>query len=240
MSGMLPLILFVPGLRPKPEPDTHRTELLRCLNAGMARVNPDAAKDFAKNEQSFEVVAWNFPFYHEYHDIELDRGGIEAALRQDSAAEPDRREVDSWKRAIVRLIYKLADFVPFIIPRMASGKVELHLKDFRRYARNIDGIGEATRQLLIKPFVEASCAERPVLIIGHSMGSVIAYDALWQISQDSSNPCKLDALLTLGTPLGQNLIRHRLIGASAEGPRRYPGNIHRWINVSAVGASDGH
>ena len=39
----------------------------------------------------------------------------------------------------------------------------------------------------------------------------------------------------MGSPLGQSYIQKRLLGAREAGERRYPGNIRRWMNLSAVG-----
>jgi hypothetical protein len=39
----------------------------------------------------------------------------------------------------------------------------------------------------------------------------------------------------MGSPLGQNYIQKRLKGKDAIGNVRYPDNIRRWVNLSAVG-----
>ena len=230
-----PLILFIPGLRPKPPAEEHRAQMLRCLIKGLRRVAPDIAGDFDSRSSAFQLVAWNYPFYHQYHDISDDMPGIEAVLIKEEADPRDRSEAKSWKRAIIRFIYRIADFLPFLIPQLASGKIELHLRDFRRYVSNRGGDAEAARGLLKTPLVDALRAGRPVMIVGHSMGSVIAYDVLWQLSHQSYDSYRLDTLLTLGTPLGQNLIQHRLKGSQEEGVGRYPTNIGDWVNISAAG-----
>jgi len=74
-----------------------------------------------------------------------------------------------------------------------------------------------------------------VMIIGHSMGSVIAYDALWELTHIEKNPGRVDLFLTLGSPLGMRFTQERLMGAHASGKRRYPHNIRRWMNVTAQG-----
>ena len=38
-----PLMIYVPGLKPKPEPRAHRRELFRCLLEGVRRIDPDSA-----------------------------------------------------------------------------------------------------------------------------------------------------------------------------------------------------
>jgi pimeloyl-ACP methyl ester carboxylesterase len=66
------------------------------------------------------------------------------------------------------------------------------------------------------------------VVIGHSLGSVIAYEALrvhpeWNI----------DTFITLGSPLGVGVIQKRLQPPILAGGRsRWP-NVARWINVAA-------
>jgi pimeloyl-ACP methyl ester carboxylesterase len=72
-------------------------------------------------------------------------------------------------------------------------------------------------------------------MVGHSLGSVVAYEALcahpeWPVR----------ALVTLGSPLGiRNLIFDRLVPAPAEGPGGprggWPGAVRSWVNVADAG-----
>ncbi|HEX2139207.1 MAG TPA: hypothetical protein VHG33_05800, partial [Woeseiaceae bacterium] len=128
-----------------------------------------------------------------------------------------------------------ADRLPFLIPQIADENLELHLRDLRRYVSNADDIAEATRRLVKLPLRAAFQSGRPILLIGHSMGSVIAYDALWQMSRQSREDLEVDLLLTMGSPLGQLTIQRRLLGCGATGEARYPANIRRWANIAAVG-----
>jgi hypothetical protein len=73
------------------------------------------------------------------------------------------------------------------------------------------------------------------VLIGHSFGSVIAYDTLWELCHLQSNPGKVDLFVTMGSPLTMNYIRQRLKGAQRSGAERYPTNIKRWINLAALG-----
>ena len=85
------------------------------------------------------------------------------------------------------------------------------------------------------PLLAASGGQHPVLLIGHSMGSVIAYDALWELSHSHGNPVSIDLFLTMGSPLGQRFMQRRVNGHDRTGADRYPRNIRRWKNLTAKG-----
>jgi hypothetical protein len=84
---------------------------------------------------------------------------------------------------------------------------------------------------LVKAQVDVRVAEAVTaqcrVVIGHSLGSVVALEHLRLHPQGH----RLDLLLTLGSPLGMRAIRHLLadpgFGADSEGP---PG-VRRWVNL---------
>ena len=92
-----PLILYIPGLLPKPEPVAHREQLLRCLLEGVRRLDADVAADIELHERSFDIVSWTYDFYGEHRDIALDLADIERLLLQPRAAERDIADAVSWK-----------------------------------------------------------------------------------------------------------------------------------------------
>jgi hypothetical protein len=91
------------------------------------------------------------------------------------------------------------------------------------------------RQLVADALLAAWRAGDRVLLAGHSLGSVIAWDVLWEFSYRFAIPYHVDLFLTFGSPLGLRLVNSRLLGAREIGRRRYPTIIRRWANLSAVG-----
>ena len=230
-----PLIIYIPGLLPKPAPELHREELLRCLLEGIRRIDPEAAADLGAHSRCFDVVSWTYDFYEEHRDIALDLPGIEELLRKSGPSEQDIAEAVSWRRRCLQALYGASDWLPFLIPRMASGQVKLHIRDLRRYIKNDNEIAEVIRRRLKVPLEAASLAGRPILLVAHSMGSVIAYDALWQLSRKEDRGVLVDQFLTMGSPLGQRFIQQHLMGFREKNGQRYPDNIGEWLNISAVG-----
>jgi len=230
-----PLILYVPGLKPKPEYSLHREQVMRCLLEGVRRIDPDTADEMARDEHCFDIVSWTYDFYGTHRDINLDLADIEAVLKQTQATAEDKQIATSWKRRFIRSLYRAADHLPFLIPHFADEDVELQLHDLRRYAKNEGDIAEIVRRAVKIPLRAAASAGRPILLYGHSMGSVIGYDSLWQLSHEPAEEVRIDLMLTTGSPLGQRLIQHRLKGFRKQGVERFPGNIRRWINIAAIG-----
>ena len=231
----LPLIIYVPGLRPKPEPARHRDALFRCLIAGVRRQDERVALDIASNLHCFDLISWTYNFYGEHRDIAIDAEAIDAVIEQPFATENDILEATNWQRRFARRLFALADFLPFLIPHVANERVEMHMQDLWRYLGNRNDIAEHTRQLLKMPLRAAAESNRTILLLAHSMGSVIAYDALWQLTHDHHDAVSIDLLVTMGSPLGQRYIQKRIKGNSAGGIDRYPDNIRRWINLTSQG-----
>ena len=230
-----PLILYVPGLLPKPEAGAHKAALRRCLAEGLRRHDALVAGEFDAAERSFDLVAWTFDFYREHRDFALDAGSVDALVAQPEASEQDIVEATSPGKRVVRWLYRVGNLFPFLIPHLADERIELHLRDLMRYAHDRNGIAAHTREMLKMPLRAAWEAGRPVLLMAHSMGSVIAYDALWEMSHDGHDALQIDLLLTMGSPLGQSYLQRRILGREKSGRDRYPGNVRRWVNLSAVG-----
>ena len=234
-TATAPLILYIPGLLPKPEPEIHREALLRCLTAGVRRYDEDVAERIEANPATFDIVSWTYNFYGVHRDFSIDRDAVEAVIETPFASKRDMAEATSLQRRFTRWLYHLGDLLPFLIPHIASERMELHLRDLRRYLRDDNGIAEHTRGMLKLRLRAAAEGGQPVLLIAHSMGSVIAYDTLWELSASGRDHMRLDMLLTMGSPLGQRYMRKRLKGAGKSGYERYPGNIRRWKNLAAIG-----
>ncbi|TNF39187.1 MAG: hypothetical protein EP315_00180, partial [Gammaproteobacteria bacterium] len=227
-------ILFVPGKNPKPAKHDHQHLLWRTLVEGVRRADPLIADDLAQHKANFEVIAWNPLFYGETKDVSRDLPWIDTLINTHGPTESDIDEANSWHVKLSRGLYRLTDYVPYLINVMPDIMRETAL-ELNRYFQNRHNIAHDIRTLLkqqLHPLLES---HSHILLIGHSLGSVIAYDTLWELSHEDKWPGKIDLFLTLGSPLGMNYVQHRLLGAWNIGTAKYPTNIRRWVNVSSVG-----
>ena len=226
-------IVFVPGLRPKPPHSAYRDDLMRCIEFGLQRRVPAAAAALRAAPESLRLYAWTEAIYGEHRDTTLDRPGIGALLAAPSADAAQRASIDSWRRRLVQAAHRAGDRIPQLGRLFANERQRILLREARDYLRNRRGIGSQVRAGLTELLAQAYSEERRLIIIGHSLGSVIAYDTLWELSAASS--LRVELFLTLGSPLGTRFVS-RLIKGVDEPPRtRYPRNIRRWTNIAAKG-----
>lgn len=233
MSSTRRKIIFVPGMKPKPLPETHLRELCRCLTAGLAWARPEAARQFLGAADCLTLVPWTYRFYGSHRDIALDQPGIDHVLHQPEPSADDLREIDSLERKIRRYMHILGDAMPLFGRLIAQPEMRLTMAEARRYLFNAGGVATEIRAMLKEPLVRAWDEGQTVLLIGHSLGSVIAYDTLWELAHEAGDSRRVDMFMTLGSPLASRLIRRNLRGADREGIDRYPTNIRRWENFSA-------
>ena len=228
-------IIFVPGMKPKPPADRYGSALSRCLAHSVSKVSPAAAERLLARQSCFEVASWTQDFYDEHRDIGEDMDDIAAALEKDGPDDRDRAQARAWRTRLKRFSYLVGDALPFLIPRFADEDLRLTLADVLRYLRNEGNVGRRIRRNLREPLARARETDARVLIIGHSLGSVIAWDTLWELSRVDGVGGKIELFVTLGSPLGQRIIQRQLKGSGDSGRRKYPSNIRRWLNVAAVG-----
>ena len=226
-------IIFVPGKNPKAKPAQHRELLWRSLVEGVRRADSAVADKLQANPAQFHLVGWNYLYYHVYKDITSDVPWIDALINKHGPTEQDMREAHSWNIWLSRFVLTLGDHIPLLI-RMLPEAVRSTAQEIDRYFNNTDDVARKIRDLLqqtLRPMLEQ---QDDVLLIGHSLGSVIAYDTLWELSRREGITGKVD-FLTLGSPLGMHYIQRRLLGMNNHVEKTYPDRIRRWINLSAEG-----
>ncbi len=234
MSASGKVILYVPGMKPKPPADIHRTNLRKCLQTALDRCDPAVAREFAAQAEAFRLAPWPHIFYPQPSDPGPDQPGLERLLAAPGPHQVDMDEASHWRRRAARAAYALCDLFPSLADWIASAEVKDTLKDSLRYLTNSAGVADEIRALVAGAIRQALQDNGRLLIVAHSLGSVVAFDTLWQLSREPDPIDKVD-LLSLGSPLGLNFMSHRLLGADETGDGRYPHTIRHWTNLTAVG-----
>lgn len=224
-----PLLLYVPGLMPKPAAAWHKEALARSLAAGLKAIGADTAPA----GEAFAIYAWTHAFYDEHRDFALDAAAVDRLVAAPAASDRASREARSLARRAKRALFRIGNAVPILIPCFANDQQRLHLRDFNRYARDDDGAATRIRQGLAALLREAR--DRPILLLGHSMGSVICWDTLWHLHNAQRIDVAVDLFLTMGSPLGQRYVQARLLFAKARDKGCMTPGIRRWVNLAAAG-----
>jgi hypothetical protein len=201
---------------------------------GLRRSEPEVVKDIEPHFDCFHVAAWNYLYYHQVKDVSHDLPWIDSLINKHGPTAQDIRDTRTWQRKLAKLFFSAGDMFPFVIPLLPK-VIRQIAEETRRYFSNTDDIALEVREVLKQKLRPMFAAGEKVLLIGHSLGSVIAYDALWELSRVEQLPGKVDLFLTLGSPLGMHYVQRRLRGYREKGAQEYPDNIRRWVNMSSVG-----
>jgi hypothetical protein len=110
-------------------------------------------------------------------------------------------------------------------------------KDFATYLNDKEYAEEVRKRLRVK-LCEIMDRGDKIMLMTHGTGSVVAYDVLWELSNDTATypeygQFKIDQWLTLGSPLGDRVVQKRLLGAQETDDSKFPSNVISWHNLSA-------
>lgn len=233
MSGVTPRIVFIPGQNPKPEPAVHSRLLWRCLLEGVRRADVHAYHWLRAQPEIFHLGSWNHLFYADGPEPPPAADALDALLASPVEALPGEEELSSRRRMM--LMYTVGDLLPFLVHRVPDPQIKNTLQEALRYFENHLRLADRVRQYLRQTLQDVRRPDSPLMVIGHSLGSVLAFDVLWESSHLYGDAWKVDLFMTLGSPLGSRFVRRRRLGAGLFGRARYPLGIRRWVNVAADG-----
>ncbi|MFH8612371.1 hypothetical protein ACH4D5_33290 [Streptomyces sp. NPDC018029] len=147
----------------------------------------------------------------------------EAARTDPAVMPPTARSLTSTPGAVQRALRALSRSRFFADVALRS--LILDLKQVRAYLTDAAVHAEVQRR------VAAAVTPDTRVVIGHSLGSVVAYEAL---CAHPDWPAR--ALLTLGSPLGiRHLVFDRLRAGADGRPGDWPGRVEHWTNIADEG-----
>jgi hypothetical protein len=240
-------LLFVHGRDFKPSAEDFMDLTISALSAGLERDCPELLEQLNSMDK-------RLAYYGDVTDDFLTSQG----LRYDETLDiGDRRNaliqlkgLDKKKSFSVnrydRLPGKTAitEFAADVIAPLLGGlgfskklikKVGI---DLAEYWNEDSNFADQIRQRVRSSICEALDSEKQILLISHGTGCIVTYDVLWELShspeyKNAYESRKVDLWLTMGAPLGDSMVRRRILGARKKGIERYPSNIVSWHNLSA-------
>jgi hypothetical protein len=133
-----------------------------------------------------------------------------ADVDREMGTEPEIRGPENWRwvQAVIRVIDSLT-------PDVSSVSIGILLRDVFIY------VNSGTVRGKINEIVQAKMTDDPTIVVGHSLGSVVAYQVLRERQKNT-----VPRYITVGSPLGIHAIRRRL-----RTPLTMPGGVADWFNA---------
>lgn len=211
-------------------------------------------RDYPDHVESFGEVGIELAYYGDlgnaylrskgrHYDEQLDIGDRRNAL-ESLRKIPQRKKFGlqyydklRGKSAIPEAIADVASPLLGVLG-LTTLLVSLVAKDFALYLRGSTDFTEQVRGRVRDKLIELLRRGDKVLLMSHGTGCAVAYDVLWQLSHDERfrdefGATKIDVFMTLGSPISDNMVRRRLLGAGRRSTERFPTNIITWENISA-------
>lgn len=129
--------------------------------------------------------------------------------------------------------YEIASWLPDEVKQSIIKKAAMEAFYFlfdKEYVRP-DGVSFKVRQelrsRLLKELNAAAAEAERVVIVSHSMGTMIAYDVL----RNCPECPQVETLITLGSPLGVREVQEELIAVDAKDVDFPAAKLARWVNI---------
>ncbi|MDX3073669.1 hypothetical protein [Streptomyces sp. MI02-7b] len=114
--------------------------------------------------------------------------------------------------------------------RLTRAFIAMCFREVAAYLRG-DGADAPSRGAAREEVAAAIAAHTPRVVIAHSLGTVVTYEAL-----HAHPELNVELLLTLGSPLAlPHGVFHRLVPAPVNGAGSRPHGVARWVNIADHG-----
>lgn len=150
----------------------------------------------------------------------------------------EKRIIDRIRKYVGNWLDKPLDWLEeqhYIFSRLAASILKIFLKDLSDYyhdTKSTEKVKNRLKDLIIER------QHDDIILVYHSMGSIIAYDVLIELQQDEDyKDIKIEHFITLGSPLGLTPVKGHILGFHKG--NNYKGNLKtpscvtkNWINFS--------
>lgn len=240
-------ILVVHGRDHKPDLSALAEISFDAMRSGLERDYPDSVSAFDVIDRDFayygdltnEFLARFGSRYDEALDVG-DRRNALAALKEINARKhfgirdydrvAGKSALKEFAADIVGPLGGLFGFGMFVLRRVS--------RDFAEYLGDSSAYSEAVRERVRDKLIAALERRDKLMLISHGTGSVVTWDALWELTHvpeysERLGDVKVDQWITMGSPLGGATVKKYIRGAKQPDTMRFPGNVITWQNLAA-------
>jgi hypothetical protein len=239
-------IILIHGRHFKPNEEDLKTLWLDALAHGLARDMPATIPHYTAATKAFvyygdtskRFLLKQGEAYDEDADLKDRRKMLKklATYKKSQFTKKNYNDLpgkSSWGEAFADAFAGALAFA-----RLSDPAIALVAPDMREYWNDDSDFSTDVRFPMIAPLKEAMDRGDQILVISHSLGSMIAYDTFWKFCRTGEyrpnyTHKKIALWITLGSPLGDETVKRNLKGAEADGERRYPANVVDWVNIAA-------
>ncbi len=149
-------------------------------------------------------------------------------------SDPLPRHKDAWFDKVTAKLGDLADDPIdwakryFGTDNLADAVLRKKLPDLAAYYDNA-GQRQEIRERFSETLAKSEHQDKRLMVIAHSMGSIIAYDVLRRIGRKDT-AFRVDHLVTIGSPLGLSQVKHRV--REENDLVRTPSVVRKWTNLT--------
>ena len=239
-------IVLIHGRDFKPAESVLRELWLDAIRAGLQRDRPDQLAAFASADIAFayygDATARLLQATGKRYDEVVDATDRRNALNQLAMLEARRFRRNTYERLPGKTPLKefLADVGAPIAAalRVTNWIARRVLPELAQYWIGDSDFRTAVDRAVTDTIAAAMRRGDRLIVISHCIGTIAAYNALWMLSQggyDDGNlqHARVDTWLTLGSPLGDDTVKRRLLGADAPRGKRFPTCVLNWFNFAA-------
>ncbi len=241
-------IIYVHGRNYKPIKDTLEDNWNEALTLGLQR-------DYgASTVEKFKSTKKEMAYYGDLtnaflkganascvYDMKADIIDRSACLKKLKSYAKSDFQKDAYSKlpgkSSIKKIFAHLTSRPLYALGLGNFVVGLVAPDMKHYWNPEDKFGSDVRWRLTEILKDAFDKNDEVLLISHSLGTIISYDVLWKFSYYGEykeiRENRLHTWITMGSSLGNENAKKKLKGANATGARKYPINVTRWFNVAA-------
>jgi hypothetical protein len=148
-----------------------------------------------------------------------DYSANDARAKRNAATDPEFKNLIATAGTVLDAITALVSDSSAVSPLRALSTDASFLGDSRKRC--------ASEQRLADAISRAHREGRPVILVAHSLGSLVAYDYL----SATTDTGLVQRFITIGSPVGSTEMRRLLIGGDATDTLARPAGVKAWINI---------